>query len=346
MESAELQTRAPATQAVSAKEPSNIRRFFEWFWGGRQWRELRELKRAASAQSREYRRRARASFELGRTALESTQGLAYGPHDALACELFRQCIYWLLLAQHEGEPKRDASESLETLWRSPTSAPFIADAADEPGARELVHQALVDADFRSYAELASDEQIRVGRRLADFCARLLENEDGLRRRFERLWLQRLLRLLLPVVALATVLGAVLFVSHRLEEARDLAKGKPWVASSKWPQGGCISPAQQCADSPDYFFCTNEEDSPWLEIDLGSKRPISKVTVINRAELPERAVPLVIETSVDHTKYREVIRRTEDFRTWRASFATTEARWVRLRVARRSFLHLLRVKIFE
>jgi hypothetical protein len=56
------------------------------------------------------------------------------------------------------------------------------------------------------------------------------------------------------------------------------------------------------------------------------------------------VPLVVEVSNDRKKYREVARRTEVFDTWTPKFAPQRMRYVRLRVARRSMLHLDRVEV--
>jgi hypothetical protein len=118
---------------------------------------------------------------------------------------------------------------------------------------------------------------------------------------------------------------------------DLALGKPRRTSSVttgW------SPQAR-----DYQFHTQEEDSPWVEIDLQKPTQFSVVDIINRKDCcQDRAVPTVIEVSRDQQRWKEVSRRTETYSTWRAKFAPVTARYVRVRVARHSFLHLAGVAV--
>ncbi|HEX7670331.1 MAG TPA: discoidin domain-containing protein, partial [Polyangiaceae bacterium] len=149
-----------------------------------------------------------------------------------------------------------------------------------------------------------------------------------------------------LLALGALFVAIpLVLSSRLEERKDLALGKAWTASSSLSDVGCTSPLQTCAASPDYFFHTLEEDNPWLAIDLGSKKTISAVRVKNRADCcADRAVPLIVETSLDNKSWQRVARRTEEFTDWKAKFAPTTARFVRLTVPRRTLLHLQAVRV--
>jgi len=95
----------------------------------------------------------------------------------------------------------------------------------------------------------------------------------------------------------------------------------------------------------HFFSTQAEDSPWIEFDLGSIASISYVRVINRLDCcQERAVPLVIEVADQRRTWSEVARREESFVLWSATFRRRPARYVRLRVARPSILHLSYVEI--
>jgi hypothetical protein len=55
---------------------------------------------------------------------------------------------------------------------------------------------------------------------------------------------------------------------------------------------------------------------------------------------------VIEVSSDDASFRAVARRVRPFRTWRAELGDVEARYLRLRVTRRSYLHLERVAVFR
>jgi hypothetical protein len=94
-----------------------------------------------------------------------------------------------------------------------------------------------------------------------------------------------------------------------------------------------------------FFHTKEEESPWIEIDLGSIQPIARIEVANRDDCClDRAVPLVAEVGTDRLHWREVARRPDSFRTWDATFKPVPARYVRMRVDRYSVLHLARVSV--
>lgn len=158
----------------------------------------------------------------------------------------------------------------------------------------------------------------------------------------------------PALARAAKVALVLLVLawfgvsiHRyLDDRRNLARGMPWRASTT-TQLGCKSPAQACLESPGFFFHTQEENQPWLEIDLGAVRPISSVKVTNRADCcGDRAIPLVLEVSTDQQAWTQVAQQTEVFSVWDPEFAATEARWVRLRVAKRSSMHLISVAVYE
>lgn len=94
-----------------------------------------------------------------------------------------------------------------------------------------------------------------------------------------------------------------------------------------------------------FFHTNEEDSPWVQYDLGEPKTFHEVEVQNRLDCcGDRAVPLVVEVSDDEKSWTQVARMDEPFARWVPTFPPRRARYVRLRVARRSILHLEAVAI--
>ena len=128
-----------------------------------------------------------------------------------------------------------------------------------------------------------------------------------------------------------------------EAGCDLARGRVWLASSSYGSEGCKSPAQQCRS--EFFFSTKEENEPWLQIDLGGEHTFSEVRVVNRSDCcGERAVPLILEVRGRDAPFREIARQVEAFDTWVATFPAISARFIRLRVARRSYLHLKRVLV--
>jgi hypothetical protein len=145
-------------------------------------------------------------------------------------------------------------------------------------------------------------------------------------------------------ALAVALLAATAIVFGVFSRPNLAQGKRWTASSKFAD--CDPVAKRCGGVPTaVFFHTNEEENPWFEYDLGAPLSFSSLTIMNRSDaVQDRAVPLVVEISNDRKSYREIARRTSVLDVWEPSFAPVSARYVRLRVARRSFLHLDGVEV--
>jgi hypothetical protein len=128
-------------------------------------------------------------------------------------------------------------------------------------------------------------------------------------------------------------------------APDLAEGKRWQASSAWgsfPRTGLMT-----GDAPiDGRFHTIEEQDPWVRLDLGETRRVHAVRIENRTSCcKERAIPLAIELSVDGQSWKTVGYRRVLFDTYTQQFAARDARFVRLRVDRRSVLHLRRISVY-
>jgi len=147
------------------------------------------------------------------------------------------------------------------------------------------------------------------------------------------------------VTLGALAGAAGFANVRHVMAPgDLAKDKPWRISSRLAD--CEPAKKSCASAVTaILFHTTEEDEPWFEIDLLRSTRFSSLSIANRTDCcPERAHPLIVEVSDDQKTWREVARSAAVFTVWNPSFAPQEARYVRLRVANRSQLHLERVEV--
>lgn len=139
-----------------------------------------------------------------------------------------------------------------------------------------------------------------------------------------------------LAALLVVLLSAVGAGLHLFASKDLAEGQPWRTSS----------ALAAAFGPTMLFHTNEELSPWFEIDLGRAKPVRRLYVANRADCcQERAIPLVAEVSNDRSNWQQVARTESPFLLWEPSFPAVDARYLRLRVPRFTFLHLLQVKVF-
>ncbi|MDX2011472.1 MAG: discoidin domain-containing protein [Myxococcaceae bacterium] len=154
---------------------------------------------------------------------------------------------------------------------------------------------------------------------------------------------------LLVSALALVFTGVLTAGltsalHAARNPVDLAAGKPRSQSSVLPN--CPVALGVCTGAPTrIIFCTEHEQRPWYQIDLGEPTDFSRLTVVNRSDmLPERAVPLVVQVSDDGVTFRDVARREAVFDTWRADLGQQRARFVRLFVDKAVIFHLDAVRV--
>jgi hypothetical protein len=122
-----------------------------------------------------------------------------------------------------------------------------------------------------------------------------------------------------------------------EDAGNAVNGKPWE---------------------DIGFHTDEELNPWWMVDLGVASNVHYIRIFNRDRVPEhiqrRAAPLVIEVSDDGDCWRFLLR-TQNGQifggysgghplVWSGQ-ASVEARFVRLSIPRRDYLHLAEVEIY-
>ena len=165
----------------------------------------------------------------------------------------------------------------------------------------------------------------------------------LRRRGALGWLRARPRASKVIVSAGVLLLVVSAALRWLEP--DLAEGKRWEASSAWgsfPRAGVMA-----GEAPiDGRFHTNDEQDPWVRIDLGEAQRVHAVRIENRTNCcKERAIPLAIELSLDGESWKVVGYRRMLFDTITEHFAAQRARYVRLRVDKRSLLHLRRISVY-
>ncbi|HLV66562.1 MAG TPA: discoidin domain-containing protein [Polyangiaceae bacterium] len=338
-----------ADPAKDGARRSGLSRVIDWFWDGPRMRALRDVARR-EASVVELDRRARLTAEVARRVLDPDDTFVDGRADAIACELNRQACYWALQAV---VARQRLAESESAVSAAPPSGEARLESIDpallerwipDANERELLRTNL-GQDFTAFADLSAEEQARTVRRLSTFLSKLLDDTQTVRHAIDAIWIQRLLRLGLVAAVLVLIGFAGFMVRDRAEAARDLAAGKPWRTSSTYPIAACKPPMQECDESPHFFFHTNEEKDPWIEFDLGSVQRIGSIRIENRGDCcTDRAVPLVVEASTDQKQWRVLARREEKFSNWRALFDPVEARWMRLRVDKKSLLHLKSVRI--
>jgi F5/8 type C domain len=299
--------------------------------------------------------RAQLSNLLAERTFRPSDALPFPGADAVACELSREAIYWVLSAMRErastgtqdpaaANSAPDDSTALATLW-SETAPELLDQAAGGSEQAARVRADLLGKSFPAFAELGPDQQTALAARLHAFANRLIEPLAVPQRAQERAWVLRFQLLLATLIVLVGLgfIGKALKDRHDL--TLDLAPSASWKASSQHAECSCQSPEQSCEACPNFFFHTLDDKQPSIVFDLHRVQALSAVVVENRRDCcAERSVPLVVQVSADQKHWKTVATRKNQFDTWRADFPTEEARWVKLYVARRDYLHLARVRL--
>ena len=312
-------------------------RVWNWFWRGQ---EMREHQKPVAPKRAAFRLRAQLAADVARRTEDSAEPFE-GSVDAILCELYRQSIYWSRCAIAFA----DRGESEPAPW--PTiDATLLTRSVNDPELLQRAQLAVDSGAFREYALLPDDERQVLLPALRSLALGFLAELDLDKRAVDGLWIERMTRLGLVAAVLGLTAFMLMRAADHAEVSNDLAQGKPWRASSaNLGIPACTSPNQECAESHDFFFHTNEEQKPWLEIDLGREQRFSAVRVENRKDCcTERASPLVVEVSSDQSHWHRVARKDSTFTSWLAKFAPVTARYVRVRIDKRESLHLQRVRV--
>jgi hypothetical protein len=325
---------APPLVVTEPRKPAG-KGFLNWLLVRNELAQARENAQRFTAQQREQLRRAKLAFELGDLALSPGNAVRSGSTAPLAANLFRQSLYWALLCQRPD----NAPASPEALWAGAGDASLAAAAPSEAERAQLA--SVMRSTFVELAEGTPEAQRATAGQLRTAANRLVTSSQRVLWQLEWTKLKRLARLLLLVVVCLIPVAAVVVL---WPPKPDLAKGKPWHTSSIGIE--CHPEKSDCGGvTTDILFHTKLESNPWFEYDFGAPLAFSSLTIRNRSDFgPERAVPLVVEVSNDDKKFQEIARRTETFSTWKPSFPTQHARYLRLRVNRESMLHLEAVMV--
>ena len=282
-----------------------------------------------SSERREFVRRAKLALEFGELAFAPGSAVRSGSTAPLASNFFRQAVYWALLAQRV----KLGPVSPEQLWSETERSLLPVD--------ENEYTYLEGAMRYSFIELAegSEEAQRAQTvRLHRAAKSVVTAVQRIIWRVQWAKLKRVMRVAL-VMSILVAAGIGLWPAKV-----DMAKGKPWRVSSIGSE--CHPEKSECAGGKtDILFHTLQEQNPWFEYDFGAPIAFSSLTIRNRTDYgEERALPLVVEVSNDGQSFTQVTRREATFSTWKPSFTTQHARYLRLRVARESILHLEAIKV--
>lgn len=261
--------------------------------------------------------------------LHPTRVMAGNSGPTFALGVATQGVFWALAAQREALDRTSLRSALESL-----PADVRAALLPEPASLfATLERTVTSAPLEG--RQAEVELARVSTLLSALINRARQGEREVTKTMTTMWLRS-----------GLVLGAFLVVAMLVNSAvrialrpKDLAEGKPWRTSSA--ALSCVPAEHNCGGTKtDILFHTQEEDSPWFELDLGAPTSISAATVRNRTDCcQDRAIPLVLEVSDDQATWREVARRDAAFVTWNVEFPSQTARYVRARALRRTILHL-------
>ena len=308
--------------------PELRERLGEWFLRKQVLQAARaELPRPEEQAGRAFEQ-VRLLSEIARQVAEPHEELPPGRRPAVLLSLYRDFVYWALVAERKGDAAIDPD--LAGMWQR-TPGDRLLRAAGSAENLEALRGLLVELSPMTSLE-ATDEDVA---RVRAFAEGLYQHLDAPRRRVGRILIQRWLRLAAIGVAVLTI-G---FGIRAIALGPNLAALKPFRTSSTLPE--CAT-GEGCSD---VMFHTREENNPWVEFDLGGTKSIRRIEVRNRSQCcKERALPLIAEVSDDRQHWKEVARRDTEFSRWTARFQPTPAAYVRLRVPRPTYLHLVDVAI--
>ena len=267
---------------------------------------------------------ARLLAEVARRTAEPVDALPRGNSGVACLVLWREATYWALSA---ASPDSDPPAELAELWDK-ADARLVSQAAGGDAFVSAMRQVLVDQTRQG----ALGTEPAAVRRAGEFVGALIAALGAGERARIRRWMRRARRPALFVgVPLALVLGWLVWPRPNL--------------ATNYRLSSSMRACTELFSCGNAFFHTQEEDSPWIEYDLGEPRVLHRIEVANRSDCcGERTLPLIVELSLDQNNWQEVARITETFNVWKRSLDKPTARYVRLRVGRRSTLHLARVEI--
>ena len=288
--------------------------------------------------------KAASHLEVVELALEPPEEFASGdPNDAILL-LLAEALRVVLVAKAHLAPSSTLDSALAALAETGASSleRFAPEGATVDDVLRWLNSGRASAlDGLSVPEI--DDRVAVCRA---FVRAAVADAREPWTRVRRLEGQRRMRFVTVMCAAMVVLAGGTMAFRRLTAKADLATGKPFTASSAYEPFSASGKANTPIEF-DTFFHTREEDHPWVKIDLGAVTRVKSIDVKNRPDCcGERAVPLVIESSMDGDTWLELARRSDSFSEWTATINPTDMRFVRLSVPRRTFLHLSRVLVWR
>ena len=311
--------------------------WLEWFTRGAALRRAREA--APSAELALALNRVDGLLELVELALEPPEPFHSGdPNDALMLLLSE--AFRVAGGAHLGLPAGASTGAVVEAWGADALAAFVPADASLPDLVAWLGEGRAEC-MAGLSVTEADERIALCRA---FVRASVAHVGAARVAVRALESQRRKRPLAAAVGLVVVAAMAFVGARRALAVPDLAAGKTYTASSAiggFPTSGIVNVPVDF----ELFVHTREEDSPWLRIDLGRMETFRSIEIANRADCcRDRAAPLLVQSSDNGETWNDLGQRTDEFSEWTLSFNPTTARYVRVSVPRRSFLHLARVSV--
>lgn len=319
---------------------------------GRRWERLllsREIAAATSAldgrpSPRVARaRRAIAARDRAESLLQRAASAGSGrgdDDDVLSLTALQQAAHWSVLALDDDLPDDCAPRAAADALVDRVAGTLSLSERHTAQLAELVGE----RTFVELAALPGLERRQAADALREFVDRAAAQLLAPERALSRLHLRRWSRVLAASLALAAAATGIAWGVRAATRPPDLAATSRWKASSTY--GGWDQAARKVdGASSIIFFHTNHEPSPWVQFDLGDGASFSSVEVANRRDCcSDRASFLVVEVSPDGARWTEIATRSGDFTTWTARFPRQQARYVRVRSLKQTWLHFERVSV--
>ncbi|MFO7177740.1 MAG: hypothetical protein DIU78_003470 [Pseudomonadota bacterium] len=214
----EARTQEDDSRRVARKPGAAVARtgWLEWLWQSARARELAARARQMDPRATEWLRRARLTLEVAHRCVDGGESYEGGDPAPVACELYRQAIYWALLAHQvlsrgEGDtrhsPELGSGHAFAELWDAATD--LLLDAAGDGVTLKRHEAGLKGRAFDDFFEAGSASPSALSD-VRSFADAVIREVDATTRALERLWLTRLVRAgLVVLLGLVLVGGAVL-----------------------------------------------------------------------------------------------------------------------------------------
>jgi hypothetical protein len=305
---------------------------------------LRRAERTALSYSTAQRERVCSHFEAGEQRWRAGRRL---DSTVPAAALLRDAVVHYLTAieaARDPDADEDAIAARDLASTLPTLPADPARPRADPSDDARVRAAVASQDSLVFDRMSQEDAERARwalDRAATMLRRRIEPRSVVNVRATRWGRVAAAAILVTWAALATVKAKLAPV--------NIALGKPVHASSH----GFTPPDEQTITDGKigtaYGVHTETEDSPSATVDLDDVFLIDRVDVYNRVDgWFDGCLPLVVELSEDGHSFTEIGRRENHFGTdppWHVSGRRQPARYVRVRVARKSALVLSEVAVY-